>query len=281
MVKRKRSRVSKEEEKDQKSAGGHEEPIAETKSLYEILGVEKTATQPEIKKAYHKLALRLHPDKNPGDEGANEKFQHLQKVMSVLGDEEKRAFYDQTGFVDDDALVGETANSMQEFFKAMYHTITEEDIKEFEANYRGSDSERKDLKDLYSKYKGNMKRLFCSMICSYPERDSHRFKDIIDDAIAEGELKPTQEYKKWVKKISETKPPKNPLVKIKRSRKQSDIDLVAAITQRRLERKVQFNSFLSSLVAMYGKRVEPEPTEEEFERARRRLERRRNKKRQK
>ncbi|CAA0834156.1 Chaperone DnaJ-domain superfamily protein [Striga hermonthica] len=59
------------------------------KSLYEILGVEKTASQPEIKKAYYKLALRLHPYKNPGDEEGKEKFQQLQKVISILGDEEK------------------------------------------------------------------------------------------------------------------------------------------------------------------------------------------------
>jgi len=51
-----------------------------------ILGVEKIASQQEIKKVYHKLALRLHPDKNPRDEEAKEKFQQLQKVISILGD---------------------------------------------------------------------------------------------------------------------------------------------------------------------------------------------------
>jgi len=67
-----------------------------------ILGVEKTASQQEIKRAYYKLALRLHPDKNPGDEEAKEKFQQLQKVISILGDAEKRALYDETGIADDD-----------------------------------------------------------------------------------------------------------------------------------------------------------------------------------
>ncbi|MCI24209.1 chaperone protein dnaJ 6-like, partial [Trifolium medium] len=64
--------------------------------MFGVLGLEKTASQQEIKKAYYKLALRLHPDKNPGDEEAKEKFQQLQKVISILGDEEKRAIYDET-----------------------------------------------------------------------------------------------------------------------------------------------------------------------------------------
>nr|GMD39772.1 chaperone protein DnaJ 6-like [Ipomoea batatas] len=124
------------------------------------MGVERTASQQEIKRAYYKLALRLHPDKNPGDEEANEKFQQLQKVMSVLGDEEKRAVYDQTGCVDDADLAGDVVQNLKEFFQSMYKKVTEADIEEFEANYRGSDSEKKDLLDLYTKYKGNMSRYY-------------------------------------------------------------------------------------------------------------------------
>ncbi|KNA17180.1 hypothetical protein SOVF_082490, partial [Spinacia oleracea] len=53
-------------------------------NLYEVLSVESTACQQEIRKAYHKLALQLHPDKNLGDKEGNEKFQQLQKAMSIL-----------------------------------------------------------------------------------------------------------------------------------------------------------------------------------------------------
>ncbi|PKU61363.1 chaperone protein dnaJ 6-like [Dendrobium catenatum] len=283
MGKRKRPRVSEEEEHrpDQESGGGREESDAREKSLYEILGVEKTASQHEIKKAYYKLALCLHPDKNPGDEEAKEKFQLLQKVMSVLGDEEKRAFYDHTDSVDDDAICGEGANNLQDFFRRMYREVTEADIEEFEASYRGSDSEKMDLKELYSKFKGNMNRLFCSMLCSDPKLDSHRFKHIIDEAISEGELNPTKAYQKWAKKISESKPPTDALVKKGKSKRQSNLDLVAVITQRRSKRKEHFNSFLSSIVANYGGQVAPEPTEEEFERARQRIESRKGNKRRK
>ncbi|GLT72129.1 hypothetical protein SLA2020_440860 [Shorea laevis] len=170
------------------SLGPGDEPLPFVPALIKVLGVERTASQQEIKKAYHKLALRLHPDKNPGDEEAKEKFQQLQKVISILGDEEKRAVYDQTGCVDDADLAGEVVQNLHEYFRAVYKKVTEADIEEFEANYRGSDSEKKDLIDLYKKYKGNMNRLFCSMLCSDPKLDSHRFKDILDEAIAAGSL---------------------------------------------------------------------------------------------
>jgi DnaJ-class molecular chaperone len=68
--------------------------------LLQVLGVSRSATHDEIRKAYHKLALRLHPDKNPGDEDAKEKFQSLQNVIAILGDPEKRKVYDETGSVD-------------------------------------------------------------------------------------------------------------------------------------------------------------------------------------
>nr|GMD42951.1 chaperone protein DnaJ 6-like [Ipomoea batatas] len=262
---------------NRESAHASSSSAANEKSLYEILGVERTASQQEIKRAYYKLALRLHPDKNPGDEEANEKFQQLQKVMSVLGDEEKRAVYDQTGCVDDADLAGDVVQNLKEFFQSMYKKVTEADIEEFEANYRGSDSEKKDLLDLYTKYKGNMSRLFCSMLCSDPKLDSHRFKDILDAGIAAGDLKSTKAYERWAKQISAIKPPTSPLRRKMKSKKDSE-DLYAIIAQRQSERRGKMNSLFSSLVSKYGgDQSAPEPNEEEFEAARQKLERKKKK----
>uniref|UniRef100_A0A5B7C593 J domain-containing protein n=1 Tax=Davidia involucrata TaxID=16924 RepID=A0A5B7C593_DAVIN len=277
MGKRKKTRVS-EDNQDQQEEQEHHDNLNQSssteKSLYEVLGVERTASQQEIKKAYYKLALRLHPDKNPGDEEAKEKFQQLQKVISILGDEEKRVLYDQTGFVDDADLVGDDFQNLKEFFQTMYKKVTEADIEEFEANYRGSDSEKNDLIDLYKKYKGNMNRLFCSMLCSDLKLDSHRFKDILDEAIAAGELKSTKAYQKWAKQVVETKPPTSPLRQREKPRKQSE-DLYAIISQRRNERKDRFDSMFSSLVTKYGGGESvSEPTEEEFEAAKKKLDNR-------
>ncbi|XP_076891113.1 chaperone protein dnaJ 6-like [Bidens hawaiensis] len=242
-------------------------------SLYEILGVEKTASHQEIKKAYHKLALRLHPDKNPDDQNAKEKFQQLQKVVSILGDEEKRTLYDQTGCVDDDVdLAGDVVQNLKDFFRSMYKKVTEADIEEFEVSYRGSESEKTDLIDLYKKCKGHMSMLFCSMLCSDPKLDSHRFKDILDDAISAGELKSTKAYQKWAKQVSDTNPPTNPLRRKETSKKESN-DLYAIISQRQSERKTRLDSMFSSLVSKYGgEQQSSEPTEEEFEAARQKIE---------
>jgi molecular chaperone DnaJ len=69
----------------------------ETLDYYEILQVGRDATGAEIKKAYRKLAIQYHPDKNPGDKEAEEKFKLINEAYGVLGDEEKRAIYDRYG----------------------------------------------------------------------------------------------------------------------------------------------------------------------------------------
>ena len=63
------------------------------KDYYKILGVEKTATQKEIKKAYRKLAAQYHPDKNPGNKAAEEKFKEINEANEVLSDPDKRKKY--------------------------------------------------------------------------------------------------------------------------------------------------------------------------------------------
>lgn len=65
------------------------------KDLYEILGIKKEATEGEIRKAYLKLAKKYHPDVNPGDKAAEQKFKEINLAYEVLKDEKKRAQYDQ------------------------------------------------------------------------------------------------------------------------------------------------------------------------------------------
>ena len=72
--------------------------MANKRDYYEVLGVDKNASQDEIKKAYRKLAIKYHPDRNPGDEEAESKFKEAAEAYEVLHDENKRAQYDQFGF---------------------------------------------------------------------------------------------------------------------------------------------------------------------------------------
>src|SRR5919109_2706425 len=69
----------------------------EKRDYYEVLGVERTATGEEIKRAYRKLAVKFHPDKNPDDPHAEEKFKELGEAYEILTDHDKRAAYDRFG----------------------------------------------------------------------------------------------------------------------------------------------------------------------------------------
>ena len=71
--------------------------MANKRDYYEILGVSKNASDDEIKKAYRKLAIKYHPDKNPGDKEAEAKFKEINEAHDVLSDKQKRARYDQFG----------------------------------------------------------------------------------------------------------------------------------------------------------------------------------------
>lgn len=67
------------------------------RNFYKILGVQRSATQKEIKKAYKALSLKFHPDKNPGNAEAREKYQEINDAYEALGNEEKRRKYDWHG----------------------------------------------------------------------------------------------------------------------------------------------------------------------------------------
>ena len=77
------------------------EPMPATKDYYGILGVKKTASGEEIRKAFRKLARKYHPDVNPGDKSAEAKFKELSEANDVLSDPKKRKIYDQLGFYSD------------------------------------------------------------------------------------------------------------------------------------------------------------------------------------
>jgi len=77
------------------------------RDYYEVLGVQKNASKDDIKKAYRKLAVQYHPDKNPGDKSAEEKFKEATEAYEILGDDQKKAAYDQYGFAGVEGMAGQ------------------------------------------------------------------------------------------------------------------------------------------------------------------------------
>jgi len=102
-----------------------------SKDYYQVLGVAKSATEEQIKKAYRKLAMQYHPDRNPGKEKwANEKFKEINEAFGVLGDPEKRKQYDQFG----------TVGNIGDIFGSPYTRTTFEDLmKDFGGSGLGLD----------------------------------------------------------------------------------------------------------------------------------------------
>jgi len=81
------------------------------KDYYETLGLQRNASEAEITKAYRRLAMKHHPDRNPGDKSAEEKFKEAQQAYEILTNPQKRAAYDQFGHAGVDPSAGAAGGS--------------------------------------------------------------------------------------------------------------------------------------------------------------------------
>lgn len=154
-----------------------------TACFYDVLNIPKTANSKEIKKAYHKLSLIVHPDRVSDNqkELATEKFKILGKIHAVLQDESKRKLYDEHGelYEDDD-----NDFNWVEYWRKLFKKIEIQDIIDYEKNYIGSDIEKGDIKKAYVGTKGDMNKML-EMIpfsnCENEERIQLIVRQMIDN----------------------------------------------------------------------------------------------------
>jgi len=127
----------------------------------------------------------------------------------VLSDESKRASYDRTGSLDAaEGLSGESFDELYSYFRDKFKEVTPADLDDYESQFRGSPEERRELFELYARFRGSMEKVFEWLVCSDPARDSHRFAADIRRGIAAKELESHPGFERWCKaKVDGKAPP--------------------------------------------------------------------------
>lgn len=151
-------------------------------AYYELLGVSPTASLSEIKRAFRRRALVVHPDRNPSED-AHGAFQRLRAVYDVLVDESQRALYDECG---ESAVDGsDDAGADAAFWASAGAQLTEEDIIQYEAVYPDSAEEKEDLRKHFERFDGGVERVL-DYIPFSEATDIRRFLDFWDGLVEEG-----------------------------------------------------------------------------------------------
>lgn len=147
-----------------------------------------------VKKAYHKLSLKVHPDRVEEKEKADatEKFKVLGKIHSVLSNKEKRAVYDETGMVDEDDRLDDEFDWMN-YWRAVFRPISKKDISDYEQKYKNSQEEAADLKKAYINGKGCMDFILEAVPFTNCDEEP-RLKKIIQKLIDDGEVPEFEQF---------------------------------------------------------------------------------------
>ncbi|XP_064551203.1 J domain-containing protein CG6693 [Drosophila montana] len=245
------------------------EKYFETRDVYKLMGIAKDAKEKEIKKAYHKLSLLVHPDRVPDaqKEESTEKFKVLSKIYQVLTDTQKRALFDEQGIIDDDDE-GKLTNWL-DLWSKIFKPLSEEDISNYEKEYVGSELERTDIKKAYLGGKGCMNYIM-NHVPFMKVEDEPRFKEIVATMIAADEVpeykifteepaaKRNKRHRKYARESKEATIIKE---RIQR-RREKDAEaaqessgsgnLEQLILSRKNQRESNYNSLMDRLLEKYG-----------------------------
>ncbi|XP_026321836.1 dnaJ homolog subfamily C member 9 [Hyposmocoma kahamanoa] len=230
-----------------------------TTNLYEVLEISESATDKEVKKAYHKLSLKVHPDRVKEDEKlqATEKFKVLGSIHAILSDKDKRAIYDETKSVDDEDFNVIRDRDWTIYWRTLFKKITEEDIKAYEKEYTGSTEEREDLKTAYITGKGNMDYI-CDHVQFARSDQEDRLREILNEMIENGEIpkyrifthEPARKrQRRRAKENHEAKEAEEWRKELGLNNEPGSLELM--IQKQQKTRQDQMNSYLDELAAKY------------------------------
>ncbi|GAA5890318.1 hypothetical protein JCM6882_008793 [Rhodosporidiobolus microsporus] len=181
--------------------------VDEIPSLYEVLGVKEDASADDVRRAYLRASLKLHPDKVAASTSSDDdkaaatlKFQQVGFAYAVLKDEARREKYDKTGSTAEMSAEGaKTEAEWRDYFRELWTgEVSAQSIADFTKKYQGSDEERDDILAAYEASSGDIDEILSSVMCSTVD-DEDRFTTLINDAISAGELKATPTWKKAAK----------------------------------------------------------------------------------
>ncbi|CAD6991178.1 J domain-containing protein CG6693 [Ceratitis capitata] len=227
------------------------------RDIYKLLDLEKTALPKDIKKAYYKLSLQVHPDrvKDADKANATEKFKVLSKIYQVLSDKDKRALYDEQGVIDDEEDMEGKLSSWLDLWRKMFKRITDEDITNYQKSYIGSELERNDMKKAYLSSKGCINQMM-NEVPFLNVDDEPRLQKIIREMIDAGEVpeykiftnepanKRQRRHKKYARESKEAEEIKQKM--------QNESSLEKQIMERNKSREDGFNSLMDKLMEKYG-----------------------------
>lgn len=266
---KKEKKFDNNEEEEEKEYINIEKSVSQNNDLYALLGLHKSATNLEIRKAYKNLVLICHPDKNKTDPETASKFINITRAYKILSNEKSRKYYDETGDYDEENNGEIDIDNTLFFFRKIY---SPQDIETFENKYIGSKEEEQDLINFYKENKGNISKILECIPCSKNE-DVKRFIKIYEKSFKQKILKKNKNYEESKDKIellkedfNENKEAKETLDKLSRQIMDN-------------KKRRNYNDYLDGLANKYGDKDEEngnkindyEISEEEFQKISNRL----------
>ena len=228
------------------------ETFFNTKDLYDVLNIQKGVTEDQIKKAYRKASLKIHPDRVDESlkEEATKRFQVLARVHYVLSDPERRKLYDDHGIIaNEDSLDGEA--DWANYWRLLCPKVSEKDINNFLDTYIGSKDEEKDLIALYKRYQGDLDKISQAHIGYDEERTVSDLKRLLESGeIEELEMFVNEPESKRARRKKKAQREAKAAEKAKKERKSDDIGDLTALIQRKSQNS--FDSMIANLEAKYS-----------------------------